>query len=284
MLLPEDFRARRRKLVKKTGKRLIRRLRGFLAGQSLVSNDPVLDPATFPFIQPFEEHWEEIRGELRGILRHKDCVPAFEDVSTDQMKIARNRQWRTFILFGFGNKLHKNCGHAPRTAALLEQVPKLQTAWFSILEPGYHITAHKGVTKGILRCHLGLIVPDRREDCWMRVEDQVCVWQPGKALVFDDTYEHEVLNDTPQERVVLLFDFERPMRFWGRLVNRLFIQGLKLTAYYREPKARLKGFEEQFEAATRRADRMLEGMGEEAASNPPRLLEGERVGQSLAGS
>ena len=260
--LTADFRARRRKAVKKAGKRLIRRLRGFLAEQSLVSNDPVLDPATFPFLRPFETHWQEILIELRGILQHKESVPAFEEISTDQMKIARGRQWRTFILFGLGSKLVKNCRHAPRTAALLEQVPKLQTAWFSILEPGYHITAHRGVTKGILRCHLGLIVPDRRESCWMRVDDQVCVWEPGKVLVFDDTYDHEVLNDTPQQRVVLLFDFIRPMRFWGRALNWVFIQGLKLTAYYQEPKARMKDFEDQFEAATRRADRMLEGLAE----------------------
>ncbi|MGF1592704.1 MAG: aspartyl/asparaginyl beta-hydroxylase domain-containing protein [Kiloniellaceae bacterium] len=265
MLLNEEFRARRRKAVKKTGKRLIRRLRGFLADQSLVSNDPVLDPAEFAFLKPFEDHWEEINGELQEILKHKESVPAFEEVSTDQMKIARDRQWRTFILFGFGSKLQKNCAHAPRTTNLLEQVPHLQTAWFSILEPGYHITAHKGVTKGILRCHLGLVVPDRREDCWMRVDDKKYSWETGKVLVFDDTYDHEVLNDTGQPRVVLLFDFERPMRFWGRLLNRLFIQGLKLTAYYQEPKRRLKTFEEQFEAATRRADSMLEGLGEERA-------------------
>lgn len=260
--LVAEFRARRRKLVKKTGKRLIRRLRGFLASQSLVSNDPVLDPAAFAFLRPFETHWQEILVELKEILRYKDSVPAFEEVSSDQMKIARDRQWRTFILFGFGSKLEKNCRFAPRTTALLEQVPKLQTAWFSILEPGYHITAHRGVTKGILRCHLGLIVPEQRENCWMRVEDQICVWEPGRLLVFDDTYDHEVRNDTPEQRVVLLFDFVRPMRFWGRLLNWLFIQGLKMTAYYQEPKTRLKGFEEQFEAATRRAGHLLEGLGE----------------------
>lgn len=259
----QGFRARRRKAVKKMGKRLIRRLRGFLAGQSLVSNDPVLDAADFPFLKPFEIHWQEIHAELQKVLKHKESVPAFEEVSTDQMKIARGRQWRTFILFGFGGKLKKNCAHVPRTAELLEQVPNLQTAWFSILEPGYHITPHRGVTKGILRCHLGLVVPDRYEDCWMRVDDQKCVWRPGECLVFDDTYDHEVLNDTPQERVVLLFDFERPMRFWGRMLNRAFIQGLKLTAYYQEPKKRLKSFEEQFEAATRRADSMLESLGDE---------------------
>jgi len=259
---PDEFRKKRRKVVKRTGKRLIRRLRGFLASQSLVSNDPVLDSAQFPFLKPFEEHWQEIHAELLKILEYKQSVPAFEEVSTDQRGIAKGGQWRTFILYGFGNKLEKNCAHAPRTAELLEQVPTLQTAWFSILEPGYHITPHMGVTKGILRCHLGLIIPDRPEDCYMRVDDQICVWRPGKVLVFDDSYDHEVHNDTAQERVILLFDFIRPMRFWGRVLNRVFIAGLKLTAYYREPKARMKGFEEQFEAATRRADKMLDELGE----------------------
>lgn len=280
MALVDSFRARRRKAVKKTGKRLIRRLRGFLADQSLVSNDPVLDPADFSFLQPFEAHWGEILAELTAILRHKESVPAFEEVSTDQMKIARDRQWRTFILYGFGSKLERNCAHAPRTVALLEQVPQLQTAWFSILSPGYHITPHRGVTKGILRCHLGLIVPDRQADCWMRVDDEKCIWQPGKVLVFDDTYEHEVLNATPQERVVLLFDFERPMRLWGRLLNRAFIQALKLTAYYREPKARLASFEQQFEAATRRAEALLEGLGERDAAEPAHARQTEAVTQS----
>ncbi len=266
MLMAEEFRTKRRKKVKKFGKRLIRRLRGFLASQSLVSNDPVLDPAVFPFLKPFEDRWQEIDAELQEILKHKESVPAFEEVSSDQKRIAKGQQWRTFILYGFGAKLEKNCAHAPLTTRLLEQVPTLQTAWFSILEPGYHITAHKGVTKGILRAHLGLVVPDDRENCYMRVEDRKCVWQPGEIIVFDDTYDHEVRNDTPQPRVVLLFDFLRPMRFWGRVLNWIFIQGLKLTAYYQEPKSRMKGFEEQFEAATRRADRLLEGMGEEATA------------------
>ena len=264
--LSDEFRSRRRKTVKRTGKRLIRRLRGFLASQSLVSNDPVLDPAQFAFLKPFEVRWQEIHAELLKILEHKESVPAFEEVSSDQKRIAKGGQWRTFILYGFGFKLEKNCAQAPRTTQLLEQVPNLQTAWFSILAPGYHIAPHQGVTKGILRCHLGLIVPDRPQDCYMRVDDRTCVWRPGELVVFDDSYEHEVHNNTTQERVILLFDFVRPMRFWGRVLNRLFIQGLKLTAYYREPKARLVSFEEQFEAATRRADKMLDDLGDEATA------------------
>ena len=115
-------------------------------------------------------------------------------------------------------------------------MPNLQTAWFSILGPGYHIPAHRGVSKGIVRAHLGLIIPKEAEKCRMRVGDTINVWRPGEIFVFDDTYEHEVWNDTEEERVILLFDFDRPMRFWGRLVNSTFVRLMKLTAYYQEPK------------------------------------------------
>ena len=117
---------------------------------------------------------------------------------------------------------------------------------------------HRGVTKGILRCHLGLQIPKTPEKCRMRVGDQTCVWQEGELFVFDDTYEHEVWNDTDEERVVLLFDFDRPMRFWGRLVHRTFIAGLKRTAYFLEPKKKLPALDARLEAAINRAESMVD--------------------------
>jgi ornithine lipid ester-linked acyl 2-hydroxylase len=87
----------------------------------------------------------------------------------------------------------------------------------------------------------------------MRVGDLTQSWRPGELFAFDDTYEHEIWNDTDEERVILLFDFDRPMRFWGRAVHRGFLQLLKFTAYYQEPKRNLKIFEDRFESAVRRA-------------------------------
>ncbi|TMJ37928.1 MAG: aspartyl/asparaginyl beta-hydroxylase domain-containing protein [Alphaproteobacteria bacterium] len=133
---------------------------------------------------------------------------------------------------------------------------------FSILSPGYHIPAHSGVSKGILRTHLGLIIPKDAEKCRMRVDDKIQVWRPGEIFVFDDTYEHEVWNDTDDERVILLFDFDRPMKLWGRVLNKTFVSLLKLTAYYQEPKKNMQTMEERFEAATRRADQNLEKLSD----------------------
>ncbi len=88
------------------------------------------------------------------------------------------------------------------------------------------------------------------------------VWREGGIFVFDDTYRHEVLNETPDERVILIFDFDRPMRFWGRQLNSLFVGLLKLSAFYQEPKRKMKGFEDRFEAATLRASANLEKLSD----------------------
>lgn len=252
----------RRRLVKKFGKRVARAMSDFLGRQSLVPDTPVFDPALFGFTGRLEANWQAISEEAAGLLQHRDSIPSFDQVSPDQKRISKGGGWRTFFLFGFGERLEKNCGKAPATAALLEQIPGLQTAWFSILAPGYRIPAHRGVTKGILTCHLGLIIPADRERCRLRVEDQTLIWQAGKTLVFCDGYDHEVWNDTDEERTVLLIQFDRPMRLLGRLASKTFIGLLKLTAFYKEPRKNMAGFEDRFEAATRRANAALEKMSE----------------------
>lgn len=259
---PATLKKPMRKRVKKFGKRMTRRIAGFQARMGLVPDTPFIGNEHFPFLQQFEDNWEIMRDEALEVLKHRDAIPGFEQISPDQHKIAKAQQWKTFILFGFGQRLEKNCKVAPRTADILGTVPKVQTAWFSILAPGYHIPAHTGVTKGIVRAHLGLIIPTDREKCRIRVADQIKAWKTGEVFAFDDTYEHEVWNDTDEERVILLFDFDRPMRWPGRFLNWSLLNLMKLTAFYQEPKKNLADYEDRFEAATRRADENLEKLSD----------------------
>lgn len=251
-----------RKRIKKVGKRLARRIAAYQSRQSLVPDEAFVDNAHFPFLEAFEERWEEIAEEARAVLKFRDAIPGFQDISPDQYRLATEKNWRTFVLFGFGTRCDRNCSHAPVTAQMLARVPNIQTAWFSILAPGYHIPAHEGVTNGILRAHLGLIIPAEREKCRIRVGDVTKFWREGKVFVFDDTYNHEVWNDTDEERVVLLFDFIRPMTRRGRALNWLFVRIMKMTAFYLEPKRNIEKYEDRFEAAVRRADALMESMGE----------------------
>ena len=257
-----QLKQRRRRLVKKTGKSFIRSMSEFLGRQSLVPDTPVLDPAHFAFTKTLEENWTAVQDEARAILKHRDNIPSFDQVSPDQKRISKGGNWRTFFLFGFGVQLAKNCAQAPETTKLLEQIPGIQTAWFSILAPGYHIPAHRGVTKGILTCHLGLIIPKDAEKCLIRVEEERLVWREGKTLVFCDGYDHEVWNDTDEERTILLIQFDRPMRWPGRVFSKAFVGLLKMTAFFKEPRKNMTTFEDRFEAATKRANATLEKMSD----------------------
>jgi beta-hydroxylase len=133
----------------------------------------------------------------------------------------------------------------PRTAALLESVPGLQSAWFLILAPRYHIPRHRGITKTVLPAHLGLVVPQDRDRCPMQVDRERVSWESGKSFVFDDLYPHEVWNDTDEERVVLIFDFDRPIRLPGRILNRALMWRIERTAYFKDAERNLKDWDQR---------------------------------------
>jgi beta-hydroxylase len=61
-----------------------------------------------------------------------------------------------------------------------------------------------------------------------------CTWQEGRVLLFDDTYAHAVSNLSDRERVVLLFDFPRPLTLPARLLRRVLFWGFRRTAYVRD--------------------------------------------------
>lgn len=229
-------RERRRKRVKKAGKRMIRALSDFISSQSRIGPGPVFSPAVFPWLAAFENNWRRIRAELEEVLENRDELPAFHELSPDQRRISRGDSWKIFPFYAFGDSFLPNLERCPETARLLRQVPNLRNAMFSILAPHYHIPPHRGPTNGIIRIHLGLIVPGGPDVCRIRVGDQIFGWQEGKCVVFDDYFEHEVWNETDQPRVVLFFDVDRPLRPVGWLVNRLMIFAIKRSAYVRDAK------------------------------------------------
>jgi beta-hydroxylase len=248
----------RRRFVKKTGRRFILGVANFIGRQGTVPDRPVHDRNLYPFLNPIEANWTTIRAELQELLKDRQSLPAFHQISPDQKHISKADRWKVFILFGFGVPSARNCARCPETARMLRQIPNLQSAWFSILSPRYHIARHRGVTKTVLRSHLGLIVPQERENCRMQVGEDMVVWEPGKCVVFDDFFPHEVWNDTEEERVVLIFDFDRPMHLPGRMIGKLLTWGIKRTAYFKDAERNLKDWDERLETAVTTAEEMME--------------------------
>ncbi|AGY58495.1 aspartyl/asparaginyl beta-hydroxylase domain-containing protein [Gloeobacter kilaueensis] len=157
------------------------------------------DAGQFAFTAALEANWQTIRRELEQ-LGDGDFIAWPE-------KYLYGKGWDIFGLYAFGIKVAANCEQCPETTRLVEQIPGLTTAGFSSLKPGTHIAPHTGYPDGLLRCHLGLVVP---ENCALRVGDETRSWQEGRCLVFDDTTEHEAWNRGAHTRIVLLLDFQAP--------------------------------------------------------------------------
>lgn len=155
-----------------------------------------MDAGRFGFPNLLEENWRSIRTEFEAL--------APTDLREWPEKSLYGKGWDVFGLYFFRKRLDDNCGRCPITAKVVESVPGMITAGFSVMAPATHIRPHKGYTDKVLRCHLGLIVP---AGCGIRVGTESRSWTEGRVFVFDDTVEHEAWNDSDLPRVVLLLDF-----------------------------------------------------------------------------
>ena len=216
---------------------------------SLVGDRPIHDVSDFPWARQLENEWTTIRDEITPLLEHRDALPSFHDIAKDGSTISQDDQWKTFFLYGYGEKAEANCACCPRTTELVEQIPGMTTAFFSILSPGKHIPAHRGPYKGVLRYHLGLKVPEPAEKCRIRVDDQITHWDEGESLIFDDTYNHEVWNETSGERAILFVDFKRPLPTPLSQFNDLVMDLIRRTSVVQDARENQKHWNERLEQA-----------------------------------
>ena len=215
---------------------------------SKVGNHAVYDNTVFPWAKDIEREWLAIRAELEHVLQRKDELPGFHEISTDVATITQDRDWKTFFLCGYGMRADSNIRQCPETWRIVNKIPGLITAMFSILEPGKHIPHHRGPYNGVLRLHVGLIVPGPREKVKIRVGSEICHWSEGRALIFDDAYDHEAWNGSEKLRVVLFVDFVKPLRFPANLVNWLLLHLAIFTPFIRESSDNHRAWEKRFYA------------------------------------
>ncbi|PCD04147.1 aspartyl beta-hydroxylase [Sphingomonas spermidinifaciens] len=230
--------ARDRPIIIRYGKHLRGAFDRLIGGSSLVSNEPVLDMRDFAWTCALRRQWRAIRDEALTVALDRRAAPSLSEVSPDHRAIAAPEAWRSFFLHGYGYPIAENLARCPATARAVTEIPGLVSAFFSILAPGTHIPAHRGVTKGLITCHLGLIVP-QDGDARMRVGDRVVRWAEGETLVFDDTYDHEVWNDSTSTRVVLLIQFERPLAQPGKWIADLVLGAVRRSAFVQEARANI---------------------------------------------
>lgn len=211
--------------------RLLQRFEAYLAGESLLGDPAVLDPAEFAWVAQLEAQADAIAAEYRQLLEADEPIPPFHEISHEQRPLTSDALWRSFVLFAYGVEAPRNTRLCPRTSAAVRAIPGMQTAMFSILEPGKRLPPHRGPYKGLLRAQLALEVPADRSACWIEVDGQRLHWQPGKLLLFDDTRPHQAANLAATRRCVLFLDVLRPLRPGADRVNRALLWAVRHSPF-----------------------------------------------------
>jgi aspartyl/asparaginyl beta-hydroxylase (cupin superfamily) len=181
---------------------------------------PFFQRSEFPFLDQLEAHTDAIRDELLSYLASNDThfspyirYRPGEPVNQWQ-HLDHSADWSALHLWRGGKPVKENLARFPETTRALQDVALCDldglcpNVFFSALAPRTHIPPHFGESNARVIAHLPLIIPG---DCWLRVGFEKRCWTPGNTLIFDDTLEHEAVNDSDDLRVVMIFDLWNPL-------------------------------------------------------------------------
>jgi len=194
---------------------------------------PWHDPSSFPITAALEHSIDSIKEEIRNV-DIKKYHPEAE-------KIYRQGRWDILPLYQRGIKNVENCAACPTASQIIDSHDTIKTlaglTYISRLGPHTRISAHSGPTNVRVRCHLGLSIPV--DGCGLRIADTDYSWTQDKCIVFDDSFIHEVWNNSDSERLVLIVDLWHPdLSEWEiHLLKQLHtyasMQGDALSRYWR---------------------------------------------------
>src|SRR5262249_43087121 len=153
---------------------------------SAVPNRPMLRADDLPELERLRASWEIIRDEGLTLWRAGDIRTAakHDDLAFNSFY---KRDWRRFYVKWYGDIMPSARPRAPRTAALLAELPSVHAAMFAMLAPRSHLVRHRDPFAGSLRYHLGLRTPNA-ETCRIFVDGIPYIWHDGEGVLFDETY------------------------------------------------------------------------------------------------
>jgi aspartate beta-hydroxylase len=182
---------------------------------SRIEGPPVLEmPEQFPEGARFAAAWRDIRDEAEALAAELQHVPRFHEIMREQHEISANdgRDWRLFVLKAYGVTVAANMARCPVLAGIVRDIPSVLSASISFMAPHKHIPRHRGPFRGVLRFYMALSMPkpvDGRRGAVLAIDDGEYCMRDGECLLWDDTYPHEVWNDSDEVRTVLLLDVWR---------------------------------------------------------------------------
>src|ERR1700752_902368 len=149
---------------------------------SLVETTPFIDPRQFEWHDHATSEWTKVQSELKAVLSAVDKIPIHQEIVEEAKPLTDDDKWLSYFFYVYGQRFEKQCSECPDTARLLQKIPGMKTAFFSILSPGKRLPPHRGPYRGVMRYHLPLLVP-QHGPCGIRVGDQTATFEEGVGIM-----------------------------------------------------------------------------------------------------
>lgn len=192
----------------------------------------------FPELDRLRDNWELIREEAQALYRSQAFDQTKDPANSSYYDLGfrsfHKYGWSKFYLTWYGTTLNSAQAHCPQTVALVNSIPGVNGAMFSLLPAGSKLTRHADPVACSLRYHLGLDTPEDPA-CYINIDGRDYVWHNGQALIFDETFLHYAHNDSDKDRLILMCDVNRPTWFPGPLFNGLYRGFMRLSVVPNAP-------------------------------------------------
>ena len=178
---------------------------------------PIHHNKSFSWTKIVEDDFNELTSEFSNllVLMNTMGIPYLDESFKNKgfEVLAGSMNWSALNLFKDGVENTTLLSLMPKTLKMLDKLPLYKVddkpfeVFFSLLKAGQHITPHYGQSNHSLTVHLPIIVP---KGGYLTVAEQKIYWQKGKVVIFDDSFEHEAINPSNEDRIVLIFSIWHP--------------------------------------------------------------------------
>ena len=164
------------------------------------------DARDFAFAAVLEQGYGDIRSELLDVANGPEDL--FYVELENRNSFSSDGSWKTLIIKESHSYTELGKTYFPKTIEWLDKCENdFLLVKFSTLDPGTHIRPHSGPSNERLRSHFTLV---HSGGARLRVGEEWRTWKEGEVIVFDSSWEHEVVHEGSERRVVLILDIWHP--------------------------------------------------------------------------
>ncbi|MCB9256475.1 MAG: aspartyl/asparaginyl beta-hydroxylase domain-containing protein [Chitinophagales bacterium] len=161
-------------------------------------------PEIFPELKVLKDNWKAIRDE---VLAYEAKMGVLKDMDSHTPPTNTENQWSHTYLMSYLRIFHKNRKKFPFLSSIIDQIPNCTYATISILPPNTEILPHYGDTNGVVRTHLGLVIPAPYPEIAIKVGEEERGWEEGELMCFTIVNKHQVWNRSSKRRYIVILDF-----------------------------------------------------------------------------